>query len=235
MSVIRQPSLFGRLQLPAIGRPGWRKVLLACGAASTLLYIGMDAIAALRYDGYSYTDQTISELSAVDAPTRSLWIPPGFVYGVLMIAFGVGVWAAGPKRALRLVAGFAAAIGVIGLVAWPFAPMHQRAVLAAGGSTASDTMHLVLAGVDSVLFMLSIAVGAATLGRRFRVYSIATFAVVFVSGALTSFRAGAVQADEPTPWLGIEERVTVFGSMLWLAVLAVALLRRRPAEASHNG
>ena len=51
------------------------KALLACGAGSTLFYFGMDAVAALLYDGYSYTDQTISELSAIGAPTRSLWVP----------------------------------------------------------------------------------------------------------------------------------------------------------------
>ena len=28
---------------------------------------------------------------------------------------------------------------------WPFAPMHQREVLAAGGATPSDTLHQVLA------------------------------------------------------------------------------------------
>jgi hypothetical protein len=32
-------------------------------------------------------------------------------------------------------------------------------------------------------------------------------------------------ANQPTPWMGIEERVNTYATMLWLAVLAIALLR----------
>ncbi len=136
MSISAQPSAFRDIDAPNISEFGWRKALLGCGVAATLLYFGMDLLAASRYHGYSYTDQTISELSAVGAPTRSLWIPLGFVYSVLTIACGFGVWAsASQKRALRFVGVFVAAIGVLGLVGWPFAPMHQREVLAAGGGT----------------------------------------------------------------------------------------------------
>jgi hypothetical protein len=40
-------------------------------------------------------------------------------------------------------------------------------------------------------------------------------------------------ANQPTPWMGIEERVNTYATMLWLAVLAIALLRaqaERPEE-----
>lgn len=59
-------------------------------------------------------------------------------------AFGRGVWqSAGRNRAVRIVGGLILAFGSLGLL-WPFAPMHQREVLAAGGGTLSDTMHVVL-------------------------------------------------------------------------------------------
>jgi hypothetical protein len=202
------------------------KALLACGAASTLFYFGMDVAAALLYDGYSYTDQTISELSAISAPTRSLWVPLGFVYGVLVIAFGYGIWvSAGHKRALSVVAGLVLAMGLVSLVAWPLAPMHQRDVLAGGGATFSDTLHLILAGVNSLLFILMIAVGATGLGKHFRLYSIVTIVAVLIFGALTFLAASGVEANEPTPWLGVKERIAVFASMLWMAVLATLLWR----------
>jgi hypothetical protein len=54
-----------------------RKAFLTCGTASTLLYFAMDVVASLLYDGSSYTDQAISELSAVGAPPRSFWISFG--------------------------------------------------------------------------------------------------------------------------------------------------------------
>lgn len=113
------------LRVPTIGQARWTKVALACGVAASLLYFAMDAVAAALYDGYSYTGQTISELSAIGAPTRSMWILLGSLYAMLMIAFGLGVWlAAGRKLALRIAAVMATLVGVVGLVGWPFAPMH---------------------------------------------------------------------------------------------------------------
>jgi len=226
MGISAQRSVFGHLSAPNVSKLRWRRALLGCGVAAALLYFGMDLLAARRYDGYSYTDQTISELSAVGAPTRSLWIPLGFVYSVLTIACGLGIWAsATQKRALRFVAVFVTGVGVLGLVGWPFAPMHQREVLAAGGGTLSDTMHLTLAAVSSLLFVMSIALGATASGKPFRLYSMATIVVVLVFGAFTGMDASKISDNQPTPWVGITERIAVFGSMLWIAVLAIALLR----------
>ena len=83
-----------------------RRALLACGILSTALYASLDVISGLRYDGYSFASRAVSELSAVGAPTRSLWTAWGPVYQILVILFGCGVWAsAGGKRALRIVSG----------------------------------------------------------------------------------------------------------------------------------
>jgi hypothetical protein len=207
-----------------------RKVLLICGILSSLLYVGADILAAMLYEGYSYTSQTISELSAIGAPTRPLLTLTGIVYLFLVIVFGLGVWkSAGRKRALRITGILLVAYGLVGF-AWPFAPMHQREVLAAGGGTLSDTMHLILAAVDSLLFLLIIGFGAAAFGKRFRLYSIATIIVLLVFGALTGMDAPRVGANEPTPWLGVTERINVFGAMLWILVLSIVLLReeKRP-------
>ena len=65
-----------------------RKVLLVRGIFSSLLYGAM--IGAIRFEGYSPTSQTVSELSAISAPTRPLWMLLGSVYGVLVVAFGLG-------------------------------------------------------------------------------------------------------------------------------------------------
>ena len=103
-----------------------RKLLLVCGILSWLLYAAM--MGAIRFEGTSFASQTVSELSAIGAPTRPLWIPLGIAYDVLMIALGLGVWvSAGGKRALRVVGGPLIADGVIGF-ARP--PVHQREVLA---------------------------------------------------------------------------------------------------------
>jgi hypothetical protein len=90
----------------------------------------MTLFVELLWDGYSVASNVPSELAAIGAPTRTLWIFLGTVYGVLMIAFGWIVWAsAPPNRSLRVVGTLLMAHTAFGQF-WP--PMHQRAVLAAG-------------------------------------------------------------------------------------------------------
>jgi len=52
-----------------------RRALLACGGISAFVYVAADAVAALSWEGYSYLDQTVSELFAIGAPTRFIILP----------------------------------------------------------------------------------------------------------------------------------------------------------------
>src|SRR5580765_5077637 len=138
-----------------------RRTLLVCGILSSMLYAAMTVLVALQWPGYSSASQTISELSAIGAPTRSLWLLPGAVYTVLVTVFGWGVSKSADRhRVLRIVGPLIIAYGSLGIL-WPFAPMHLRETLAAGGGTLSDTMHLVLASVTVLLMLLAISFAAA--------------------------------------------------------------------------
>ncbi len=205
------------------GRGSAQETLLVCGIVASLLYVAMMEV--IRYDGYSATSQTVSELSAIGAPTRNLWFWLAWVYTALVLAFGWGVWkSAGRNRPLRVVGGLILASSLLGFV-WPFAPMHQREVLAAGGGTLSDTLHIALAFATVPLFLLTIGFGAAAFGRRFRFYSIATMAIAFGFGALTGLDGPRIGL--PTPYVGLWERINIGVYMIWLVVLAVTLLRQR--------
>jgi hypothetical protein len=212
-----------------------RKVLLVCGILSSLLYVAMTAIVAMRYQGYSSASQTISELSAIGAPTRSLWLGPGFAYTLLVTAFGWGIrLSAHGNRPLRVVGGLLVIYGLTGLV-WPFAPMHQRAVLEAGGGTFSDTMHITLSIVTVLLMLTAIGCGAAAFGRRFRLYSIGSIVVLVAFGVLTGRDGPRISANLPTPWLGVWERIDIGVFLLWVVVLAILLLRQETAAPGTPG
>jgi len=145
---------------------------------------------------------------------------------VLVIAFAVGVWqSAGPKRALRLLSTLLITYAAITLTVGPFSSMHQREVLAANGATLTDTLHLVVTGIGVLTFLLEIGLAATAFGKWFRVYSIATIVAMLVFGAITSVYAPQVQANEPTPWVGVYERINAYGYMAWIGVLAVVLWR----------
>jgi hypothetical protein len=179
----------------------WRKVSLLCGIVSSLLYAAM--IWLIRYEGYSPISQVPSELTAIGAPTQALWARLGWIYTALVTTFGLGLWKfAGGNRPVRIVGGVILAFASLGFL-WPFAAMHTREVLAAGGATWSDSAHVVLGGVTVVLMFLAIGFGATAFGRRFRVYSIATIVVLLVFGVLTFLEAPRLQANLPTRWIGL--------------------------------
>ena len=207
-----------------------RKILLACGILSSLFYVAITILTASRYEGYSSASQTISELSAIGAPTRPLWVLLGAVYSLLVTAFGWGVWrSASRNRPLRVAGGLIMAGFAVTGLAWPLAPMHVREVLAAGGGTLSDTMHIVLSMVTVVLMSLAIGFGAAALGKRFRLYSIKTMVILVGFGVLTGLDSPRISANLPTPWIGVWERISIGAFLLWIVVLAVTLLRVRDA------
>jgi hypothetical protein len=204
-----------------------RKVLLVCGILSSLLYVAATILGAMRWEGYSSTSQTVSELFAINATSRPLVVPLLLTYDVLVIAFGLGVWgSSGRKRALRVVAGLLVGYGVIGLVG-PFAPMHQRGV----GGTLTDTMHIVVTTVLVLFILLAIGFGATAFGNRFRLYSIGTILILLVFGAMAGLDGPRLAANLPTSWLGVKERINIGGFLLWVVVLAITLLRVRNAAA----
>jgi len=117
-----------------------RRILLVCGIVSSLLYVAMNVFVASQWTGYNSASQTVSELSAIGAPTRTLWVALGIPYTLLVAAFGWGVRAsAGGNRSLRIAGGVMAAYGIVGL-GWPFAPMHLRDTLAAGGALTASAI-----------------------------------------------------------------------------------------------
>ena len=200
-----------------------RKYLLYCGLAASLLYIGMNIFIPFLDKGYNWVTQTVSELSAVDAPTRPLWFPLGIIYTLFVASFGWGVFkSAGRKRFLRIVGVLLIINGLIGLT---WSPMHQREVLAAGGGTFTDTWHIVMSIITVMLMFLSIGFGATAFGKGFRVYSIATIIVFIVFGILTFTEAPNIDKNLPTPYIGLWERMNIAAFMIWLIVFSIDLLR----------
>jgi len=189
-----------------------------------LWYVIVNIIVPIQYPGYDMVSQTVSELSAVDTPTRTLWFVLCIFYSLLFIAFGLGIWLSAKGswmlKFVALVIIFDALLGFY----WP--PMHQRKIIAAGGGTSTDTLHLVWAFIHLGLMLLMIGFGAATLGKGFRIFSVAIVLIFLVFGILTTKESLGIEANLPTPHVGIWERINIGAYMVWVIVFAIMLMRR---------
>jgi len=201
-----------------------RKTLLICGILSSLLYVVMNVVVPMQSETYNWVTQTISELSAIGAPTRQLWIKLAIFYGLLLAAYGIGIWlSAETSWPLRVVGAMFIMQSAIGCF-WP--PMHQREVLAAGGGTLTDTMHIVFTVIWAFLAMVAITIGAAAFGKRFRIFSAAILVILIAFGVWTGLESPRMEANLPTPWIGVAERINNGAFMLWVVVLAITLLHQ---------
>jgi hypothetical protein len=205
-----------------------RKLLLCCGVLASFVYAGTDVLAAIEFGEYhSFTARVISELMARGAPTERLVDPPFLLYDLLILAFAVGLWRSSPRRRARVTAGLLFAYGAFGLTGPTLFEMNVRGT----GDPGADVAHIVATGVLSLMILAAVASGAAIRGRAFRLYSYATLAVLVGFGVLTSLAARGLSSGEPTPWIGLLERVVIGAFLSWTAVLATSFL---VAERRHS-
>ena len=217
-----------------------RRVLLVCGIAAALVQIGPDIIGGmLLYPGYSFVSQAISELSAIGAPTRPLLVPFAPIYSAFQVAFGLGIWlhkdhyennnnGRRQRPWLRALGVTQIIIGIVAISWMPF-PMHMR-----GEETSfTDTMHNAFAAVQVMFILTSLGLGTIAYAKKpFGYYSLGTLVTLVALGSLSFLIAGQVVPQELGNYFGIWERITVYGYMAWVMMLAILLLLgdRKAAE-----
>jgi hypothetical protein len=225
---IRPGEVPGSLDRGASKPDRVRTALLALGIVGPLFYVASDVLLATRWEGYSSLHQTVSELFAIGAPTRPLAVVLMVAYGALAIAFGVGVWqSADGKFALRVVGGGLIGKEMLGIVATAIIPIHVRGM----EGTLSDTLHGALTFAGALCYLLAMGFAATTLGKRFRLYSIVTMLVLVAFGMLAGLEIPGIATNQPTPWVGLWERIDIYATLAWIAALAVGLLLTRGQSA----
>jgi len=199
--------------------------MLVCGIISPLLYAAADLLAGLTSSGYSFRDQTISELGAIGAPSRPLFATLLVLVYLLITAYGVGVYRSAANRPkLRWTGALLIALGVLALTVGQFAPMRPRGT----EQGLTGALHLIEGAVAMLLLLAAMSSAATALGRRFALYTIITILVMLSFGGWSTMDIPRVEAGLPTPWIGVKERIYWYSYQLWYIVLSVRLLREPP-------
>ena len=131
-----------------------RQLLLVCGIAAACICVATDFAAAAACTGFSHSDQAVSELFAIGAPTSRLVVPLFSLSSTLLLLFALGIaFVSKGSRALRVLALMFAASAVVGLAMWNLFPMHMRGE----GRTFTDKMQLILSTNPFVLATLVVS------------------------------------------------------------------------------
>lgn len=195
--------------------------LLACGLAAPALFLATDILAIARAPGYRPMRQSISELTAVGAPTRPLVAALHVTRDALLAAFATGLAAsADGNRALAATGGLVAANAALDAFATAALPRDYAGPTWSPRNTANTLV--MAAGVGC--FVAAMGTGAVGTRGTFRACSAG---IPLSYGLLTALSLTLRSRDEPPSSTGAQERTMAYSYQLWVAVLAGLLLRRR--------
>jgi len=208
-------------------RPNIQKLLFLSGFLSAIIYVVADIVASLSYPGYSITGQNYSELLATGAPTRQCLLLISWVYNFLVACFGVAIWrtcqpACKAHTAGAVILGYA----IMSMIT----PLYFQMDMRGAEPTPNGSLHPLMTGIMSFFIILSIGSGAFLSGKGFRIYSFVTIAVVTIFGLLTVNQVSDLEAGLDTPWMGLKERVNIYLTMIWFAMLSLTLFQQEKED-----
>jgi hypothetical protein len=196
-----------------------RTILLSLGLVAPLLQFATDRVAGTLLANYSFSAQSMTELSAAGSPVRSLTLPLTVVAAALMTAFGVGVWHAGDRAILpRIVAILLISNTALGLVATLFFPPQF------GERPAFGSVGVILMFLSVVCFVLAMIVGAAAFSGWLRIVSIGIPVGYILLAVVRLATANADSTLGAASMIGTQERTMAYSFLFWAMALAVYLL-----------
>ncbi len=224
------------------GYPLITRILIACGAVGPILFILVFMIDGSTRPGYSQWRNFVSSLSL----SNQGWVQiANFVQcGVLVICFAVGL-----RQLLRSGKGAVGGplfIGIFGLSLFMAGLFVTDPSLGypPGSSRNIQTLHGTIHGIMAPIVFCSLAIAIFVLARRFpgdpawrgwALYSVITgiLIVVFFIACLVValLDEKGILPNSPT---GLLERIAIILGWLWIALLAIRLLRQMNSQASKQ-
>jgi hypothetical membrane protein len=189
--------------------------LFLAGIAAPLLYVAAVVTGGACRPDYHHAAHAISELTQPGAPHKLLLDALFGVYNVLCIVAAIALW-----RTVRILGSGVLTAGSLVLITttvlgglMTLFPMDPRGAV----PTIAGTIHLVDAGVTSLLIMLAvglIASGARRVGRRgYSTYAWMSLVAIAVFGAIAGMAGARVH-----PLMGLAERMVIGSYLQWMLV-----------------
>ena len=190
------------------------------GVISFLSYTAAVVFSPMAYPGYNWMAQAVSDLSAVNAPSRMLWIQLASLHGVCGIVsiMAVCIFIQGKlNKVLRIGLYCFATMNWISFTGYSMFPLLDSSM---SGTSMQDKMHLVvtiLVVIFSIASLVLIMIG----GYRKKAYrSLAVWATIAL---LLMFLGSIGSGIVPIEYFGIPERFSVFAATGFNMILGVYL------------
>lgn len=192
------------------------------GILALLSYTAAVVFSPLNYPGYNWMTQAVSDLSADNAPSRSLWNQLAALYGVgsVVCATCAAIFVSDQKTSSRL---FRVGIYLFAVMNWISNVGYAMFPLSDSGkeiASFQETMHMV---VTVLVVLLSIAALFCLILNGCRLKNSRRISI-WAAIALLMMMTGAIgQGVVSAEYFGVVERFSVFAAVGFNAVLGIYL------------
>lgn len=200
------------------------------GPAALLSYAVAVVFSPLAYPGYDWMRQAVSDLSAANAPSLTLWNRLSCIYGIsgILTCMIVCIYIQGKlSRILRLGIYLFTVMNWISYVGFGMFPLSDSGY----AGTFQDVMHMVTTVAVVILSIASLVLIMIGGYRKKFFVGLANWAAL----ALGMMMVGSIgTAVIPAAYFGIVERFSVFAAVGFVAVLGVYVFLGTPLDSRET-
>ncbi|HML04429.1 MAG TPA: DUF998 domain-containing protein, partial [Methanobacterium sp.] len=201
-----------------------KKVYTIFGFLGPIIYILAIIIGGALRSDYSQLYNTISELITANAPNLILMGIMFGVYNVSLSIFGIGAFLdpeVDNSKKYRSAMLMLVLTGILGIILL-FFPQDIRGTAV----TTAGTMHIAVAGISSLLSILTIFLTGFSFKNKigmnnFANYTFISGIVVVVSGGLAAFSVG-----NNLFFGGLMEKITILVFIVWIMVFSYVISKK---------
>ena len=201
-----------------------KKIYTIFGFIGPIIYILAIIIGGALRNDYSQLYNTVSELSMANAPNLILMVIMFGIYNISILIFGIGAFLDGEVdtgkkyRIAMLMLVLTAILGIV-LIFFPQDPRSSP-------FTAVGTTHIAVAGISSLLTILTIFFTGFSFRKKadmnnFANYSFISGIIVVISGGLAAYSVG-----NNLFFGGLLEKITILTFIVWVMVFSYVILKK---------
>jgi hypothetical membrane protein len=200
-----------------------KKTYTIFGFLGPIIYILAVIIGGAIRNDYSQLYNTISELSMVNAPNLILMGIMFGIYNISLLLFSIGAFLdtkVDTSKKYKTAMLMLAITSILGLVLI-FFPQDPRGVF-----TATGTTHIAVAGLSSLLTILTLFIAGFSFRKNktmntFANYSIISGIIVVISGGLAAYSVG-----NNLFFGGLLEKIAILTFIEWVMVFSYVILKK---------
>jgi hypothetical membrane protein len=193
------------------------QTLALAGVIGTIFYFLHVILGRLNYPGYNSLAQAVSDLTALNAPSRQIAQACTTVHGFFTVTACTLFCVFYQEKVNKV---FRIGIYLFATMQWISAVGYTLFSLSESGyaGTFQDVMHMVVTALVvllSIVSMIMIAVGCCK-SKNYKQFGIFTIVILCIM-AIGSIATGAV----PLAYFGVAERLSVYSVVIYTAVLSL--------------